>query len=66
MDLRDVHYEYVVDVMEQDPEVIQEMCYLLDEIQIMMFVCSVDVAVCGTLVDTTAQMMEAVWKNRNE
>ena len=66
MDLRDVHYEYVVDVMEQDPEVIQEMCYLLDEIQIMIFVCSVDVAVCETLVDTTAEMLETVWKTRNQ
>ena len=50
MDLRDVHYEYVVDVMEQDPEVIQEMCYLLDEIQLMLFVCDVDVVVCQSLV----------------
>ena len=51
MDLRDVHHDYVVDIMEQDPEVIREMCYLLDEIQIMLFVCSVDVAICDTLVN---------------
>ena len=66
MDLRDVHYDYVVDIMEQDPKVIQEMCYLLEEIQIMTFVCSVDVAVCETLVDTTAEMLETVWETRNE
>ena len=51
MDLRDVHHEYVVDVMEQDPKVIQEMCYLLDDIQVMMFVSSVDIAVCSSLVN---------------
>ena len=66
MDLRDVHYDYVVDIMEQDAKVIQEMCYLLEEIQIMTFVCSVDVAVCETLVDTTAEMLETVWETRNE
>ena len=66
MDLRDVHYDYVVDVMEQDPKVIQEMCYLLDEIQLMLFVCDVDVAVCETLVDTTAEMLETVWKPRKK
>ena len=51
MDLRDVHHEYVVGVMEQDPKVIQEMCYLLDDIQVMMFVSSVDIAVCSSLVN---------------
>lgn len=51
MDLRDIHPDYIVEVMEQDPEVIQEMCYLLDEIQLMTFVCDVDIAVCSTLVD---------------
>ena len=66
MDLRDIHYDYIVDVMEQDPKVIQEMCCLLDEIQLMVFVCSVDVAVCETLVDTTAEMMETLWKNKKE
>ena len=32
MDLRDVHYDYVVNVMGQDPEVIKELIYLIDEI----------------------------------
>ena len=50
MDLRDIHYGYIVDIMEQDPGVIHEMCEILDEIDIMMFVCDVDIAVCETLV----------------
>ena len=66
MDLRDIHYGYVVDVMGQDPEVIREMCDLLDEIQTMMFVCAVDVTVCQTLVDPKSELIEKVWKNRQK
>ena len=66
MDLRDIHYGYIVDIMEQDPWVIQEMCDLLDEIDMMMFVCDVDIAVCETLVDPIAELIGIVWKDKEK
>ena len=50
MDFRDVHYDYIVNVMEQDPEVIKELIYLIDEIEMLTFICDVDdVVVCESL-----------------
>ena len=66
MDLRDIHYGYIVDIMEQDPWVIQEMCDLLDEIDMMMFDCDVDIAVCESLVDPIAELLGIVWKDKEK
>ena len=66
MDLRDVHYDYIIDVMEQDPEVIRNMCYLLDEIQLLTFICDVDVAVCQTLVDPSSDAINKLIKEVKE
>ena len=52
MHLRDIHYDYVINVMEQDPEVIKEMISLIDEIEMITFICDVDVVVCTSLVDS--------------
>ena len=58
LELHEIHYEYVVDVMEQDPSVIRDMCILLDEIEVLTFVCEVDLAVCQQLVDPSGEFVE--------
>ena len=60
MDLRDVHYDYVVNVMEQDPEVIKELIYLIDEIEMITFICEVDIVVCESLCLSDVQMGETL------
>ena len=60
MDLRDVHYDYVVNVMEQDPEVIKELIYLIDEIEMITFICDVDVVVCESLCLNNIDMGNAL------
>ena len=54
----EVHLDYVLDVMGQDPKVIRDMCNLLDEIEMLTFICSVDVYVCSQLVMTDIEMGE--------
>ena len=45
----DVHLDYVMNVMDQDPMVIKEMMLLLGEIEMLTFICDVDVVVCESL-----------------
>ena len=52
----DVHLDYVINVMDQDPMVIKEMMLLLGEIEMLTFICDVDVVVCESLCLTDIEM----------